>query len=367
MYPKLRSPLSFVLLALVASVAMAQDERPAASPDIDGLIRELDSDDFETREDATEKLIELGAAVRPKLEQLAKNPPSAEVKVRLQKIFRGIELAEIRANAIHLEDIFELVRRANDDDLDKELLQQTLEQLHAVLGEAVGKEEFRVPASFEELTPQEPDTFIRNGLVVASKGRISSLRDSIVLANVAINVSSAQNSIIIARAGVDISSPRNCLIIAGYDVRVSSATDCVILSGQTLDASISRDCVLAATQPLRLSIAKGGTVVNSQLAREPSRDPPAMVKTEGLVLRDEAPENPLADKIQVTYASGDVVLFKRANGGGEIVARMDKPVEHPDGGLIEELEGWQACHVSRSRQAIFTDGKRFAAMPVGAP
>ena len=92
-----------------------------------------------------------------------------------------------------------------------------------------------------------------------------------------------------------------------------------------------------------------------------------MVKSEGFVFPPQPKENPLADKILVTYAANDVVLFRRAAGGGELVARLDKPIQHPDGGAIEELAGWQACYTSASRYAIFSDGARLVPLPVNTP
>ena len=351
-------------------------EADAPSVDIASLIESLDDEDYKTREEATEALIDLaggeqGEAIRAKLEELADDPPSAEVKVRLQKIFRGMELAEIRRDAVKLEALFELVRRANAEDFDQDALQLSLAQLARVVNSCTAAEQeegdWTLPVKFKDVDRQEPGTSVQDGLVITRRGRITSLRNSIVLADVAMDVTSAQDSIIIARAAVNISSPRNCLIIAGYDARVSSARNCVVFSGRNINASIARDCVFASAEPIQVSLAERTTLINSELARRPSREAPTIVETEGLVFPKEEKVSPLADKIQVTYANGDVVLFKRTGGGGEFVARLDKPVEHPDGGLLEELTGWQACYTGSSRYAIFSDGKQFTLLPVTAP
>ena len=360
---------SVIAMAFLGNLLVAQDveDEPTDQADVEALIRDLDAEDYQTREDATNALIQQGKSVTERLEELAKDPPSAEVKVRLQKVFRGIELAELRSNAVKLDQLFDLVRRANNDDLDRETLAPLLAQLSHVIVDATGEDKWTLPVSFDDVNREEPATSVQGGLVIAHRAKITSVQDSIVLADVAAEITSARNSIIIARAAVNISSPRNCIVIAGYDARVSSARDSILISGNTMNASIARDCVLAAAEPLSISVAEQCTLINSELARRPSREPPKMLESEGFVYPEAVKENPLNEKIQVTYASGDVVLFKRAAGGGELVARLDKPISHPDGGAIEELIGWQACYTGRSGYAIFRKGDQLVTLPVVAP
>jgi hypothetical protein len=101
------------------------------------------------------------------------------------------------------------------------------------------------------------------------------------------------------------------------------------------------------------------------------REAPRTVKTEGLILRSEVPagDNPLAEKIVVTAALGNVILFRRTAKGGELVARFDKPIEHPDGGELPETAGWLACYASQrnSRSVVFTNGERFVNLPITRP
>ena len=127
------------------------------------MIRNLDAEDYQTREDATRALVDQGEAVRKRLEALAADPPSAEVKVRLQKIFRGIELAELRRNAVQLQALLDLVRRANDDDLEQDKLEPLLAQLARVIADAAGDDEWDLPVTFDGLNREEPATSIQGG------------------------------------------------------------------------------------------------------------------------------------------------------------------------------------------------------------
>lgn len=57
---------------------------------IDGLVKELGSDDFDAREAATESLVALGAAARPALEE-ALSSDDPEVRARAERCLREIE------------------------------------------------------------------------------------------------------------------------------------------------------------------------------------------------------------------------------------------------------------------------------------
>ena len=96
------STLVTVPRVMAQESAGKNDAEPLNQADVNALIRQLDAEDYESRERATEALVEQGEAIRKQLEDLAKDPPSAEVRVRIQKICRGIELAEIRRNAVKL-------------------------------------------------------------------------------------------------------------------------------------------------------------------------------------------------------------------------------------------------------------------------
>ncbi len=55
---------------------------------VEALLRDLDDDNYRTRERATKKLIELGAGVVPRLQRALAQTKSAEVKVRVRRVLQ---------------------------------------------------------------------------------------------------------------------------------------------------------------------------------------------------------------------------------------------------------------------------------------
>ena len=60
-------------------------------PDIDGLIRKLDSEQAETREASTRALLKLGTQVEAALEEALERARSTEVRARLRAILDRID------------------------------------------------------------------------------------------------------------------------------------------------------------------------------------------------------------------------------------------------------------------------------------
>jgi hypothetical protein len=78
-----------------AVVVLAARLKVPGNPDarIVRLLRDLDDDDFETREAATEKLISLGSVAELPVRRLFHAPPSVEVRRRCEIILSKIESA----------------------------------------------------------------------------------------------------------------------------------------------------------------------------------------------------------------------------------------------------------------------------------
>ena len=217
----------------VSGQEAAQDSQPPQQVDVEALIRDLNAEDYQTREDATQKLIELGDEQQVEFQSLAADPPRPELKVGAQKIFCGTELADIRRDAVRLDVLFELVRRANAEDFDQDALTLSLTQLAKVVNtsKADGEDEWTLPVQFDDVHRQEPGTSVQDGLVIARRGRITSLRNSIVLADVAMDVTSAQDSIIIAPAQRPSKLPargRSCSIWKTASPRLKSRSTCSV-------------------------------------------------------------------------------------------------------------------------------------------
>ena len=137
---------------LVAACLMADEsaeiEKP--SPDeIARLIERLGASEFEERESATRRLLNLGAAVREELVR-AKNSESAEVRLRAAALLKLIDkppaIEELKALAsqpddkLDLEQGMWLIARIVDPGVRREELTKPLDALAAKVRERLGKD-----------------------------------------------------------------------------------------------------------------------------------------------------------------------------------------------------------------------------------
>jgi hypothetical protein len=94
--------------------AEKKDEKPAAAPQsgaaqieqmiaelkaIGELVKQLDSDKFETRQQASDKLVQLGPPVREPLRRVLANQPGLELTVRIETILQEVAKRENKAGA----------------------------------------------------------------------------------------------------------------------------------------------------------------------------------------------------------------------------------------------------------------------------
>jgi WD40 repeat protein len=80
------------------------------------IIAKLDDDDFDTREQASKDLAGMGAAVVPLLREALKNPPSAEVKTRLERLlegFKDLQVSVERLRSLRLVESLEFAETAD--------------------------------------------------------------------------------------------------------------------------------------------------------------------------------------------------------------------------------------------------------------
>jgi WD domain, G-beta repeat len=67
-----------------------QPARSAGKEEVDRLIADLDSDDFQIREKATSELDELGDTIKPALQKVIDGQPSAEVRSRVNRLLEKL-------------------------------------------------------------------------------------------------------------------------------------------------------------------------------------------------------------------------------------------------------------------------------------
>jgi hypothetical protein len=92
---RLGSALLLALLAGLRAVPAAADPPPGpaapAPAEVARLVEQLGAPDFEVREDATRRLLELGSAARPALERTMRESPSLEARWRAEQILRRLD------------------------------------------------------------------------------------------------------------------------------------------------------------------------------------------------------------------------------------------------------------------------------------
>lgn len=131
----MRTTIAILSLALVLAAALHAEEAsvkaPAASgDDISTWIKELSSDEYQTREEAEKKLQAVGDSVIPKLKEVAEKTEDAETRQRCERIVSNLTAGPRIAQA--LKDL-------ESDDWEK--AKKSIEILLDELGKKHGAEE----------------------------------------------------------------------------------------------------------------------------------------------------------------------------------------------------------------------------------
>lgn len=82
-------------LPLLESRLLSPRVNGPSAAQINGLIRDLDDDDFDTRQRASKALAAIGPHALPALRRAFTRPPSAEVRKRAERLIEGIDPAEV--------------------------------------------------------------------------------------------------------------------------------------------------------------------------------------------------------------------------------------------------------------------------------
>ena len=88
-------PTFMASLLLACGFIFAQTSQPATtqSAELEQLIPQLSDNNFQTRESAEKKIIEIGEAAATRMDQLAKETSDPEVRLRAQNILKALERA----------------------------------------------------------------------------------------------------------------------------------------------------------------------------------------------------------------------------------------------------------------------------------
>src|SRR5678810_521942 len=83
------SPSGFVLLILIVPIA-GVFAAPPDGAETARLIKQLDSDDFDTREAAAKQLVDFGESIRPVMEKVATTGDDLEMRARAVKVIQAL-------------------------------------------------------------------------------------------------------------------------------------------------------------------------------------------------------------------------------------------------------------------------------------
>lgn len=342
--------------AVVAAKRIEQERRAKLAAEIADWIQALESDGFAEREAASAALLAIGEPALEKLQAVLADPPGQETRFRASKIVAAIREQLLVKDAVRLERFFTLVRDAERGQKVEKELEERLEKLLAVINAATNRS-FTLPVRFAGLIPDPTGQTEEKALIVARQSDLRSISNSIVLADVGVEISDAKNCIIIARVSADVSYCENCIVLAGHDLGSSLCRNSILLSGGTASHWLARGCVIGAPESSDFSSRDKSVVINSPPPRRSYRDETERVETKGLLLSGEALAS-WSDKITLTFLYGareGFVLFRNESdgaAGGEYVARVDQPLCDSAGKELVGFEGWKLVHVG-SRIAVF--------------
>lgn len=364
-------PCLVLLPWLALSVAaLAQEAPPAATPEeIARLIKQLDADDFEARERATEALIKVGEQAEETLQQVAAEGKSTEVQQRAERALAAINRERLQRNALKLDSIYLLARAICEEQANPEDLDPMIDKILAEISAATKRGDLKPPVRVANCTATPGGVgIIKNALLIGDPERTLSLRDSVAIFDVGGQCTSVTNSVVIAWGVVDISSCTNAIIIAGSDVSISSARNSVVLAGGRIDVSSSQNSVLGSGETLAVNnFTRESIVVNTDFdpAALPGGALASKVEVPGLVLRDKPlMQKLLDDKVEVTYLTNAFMLYRLPGQPGEHVVRTGSELLDPSGESLPGLEGWKAVCTTR-RFALLKNGneRTFLRMP----
>lgn len=363
----LRVLWGFTLFVCVGGVFA---DEPAAER-IEQLIKQLDSNQFEVRESASAGLIIIGDAAEPQLTSALAASPSGELRRRGNDILLRIKLNRIARSAVSTEDFVTPLKSVNQKEFDKVTYEARLQRLVDILVIVTGDERLKVPVIFDRVEKMDGrfDEMKRRRLVLRDSYSGQVERDSVVLADYAVNTDIAMNCVIVARYGVQVGNCMNCIIIAGHSVRIADARDSIILCGG--ESSIDRaERSILCTPKLTCRSAEVSRFINCDPMNariddgKQKQDAKRRYDTPGIVLSPPPPPGPLPKQITITFAKRPrkpqehgFALFQMAGSPGEYVVREGGELKSPGGTSLPGLDGW-ALRYSGDTFVVFSDGER---------
>jgi hypothetical protein len=249
---------AYVVVA-VGGLAVAWPCQAEETPErIRELIKQLDADEFQQREKASEALQALGEQAEAALKKMRRESKSAEVQTRADALLKTLALARIRKNALKLTDLFAEAKRANEGELNAERLDALVARLIEILAAESDRKDLKPPVLVKDVGAGDGAGIVRNALLTQKSGRIVMAENSVVLFGTAGAIGSAKNSLIIAPLAVEVSMAENCIVLGGPTTQVSIARGSIVLSSGQLFGSVGDNSVLGAGEEVHVTGGERG-------------------------------------------------------------------------------------------------------------
>jgi len=364
-------------LVLAAVVGTLRGDEPTCEPAVDAqridrLIAELDSNEFDVRERATNELLGLGAAAVPKLAVAVEGSASPELQRRGSKILKKIEMDRINLHPISTDDFLAPLRTAQHRAFDRGTYEAKLQRLISVLAKGTDDDKLKLPVTMGQVQETNvPKQVDQQALYLGERYSSNTAINSIILADYDVEVMSAQNCIIVARYSVRASSCTNCVIIAGRSVTAQFIRGGAVLCGGDVTINTAQESTLSAPNVDIVGMTKL-KFVNCE-ARQPRGGQPGQnsrFDAKDFELSKPPATGPLAGKIILTFSQPNgknkndgFALFQCAGKPAEYVVRVGKGLQTPDGQPLPDLAGWTLRH-SVEKFAVFSDGKTESCLEV---
>jgi hypothetical protein len=258
----------------------------------------------------------------------------------------------------------------SDIELDKSLA-VVVGRLQAITKNSA----LKLPATFDSVKAVEEDAdsnvgFLRKGLLVARRAKVSHASNSIILADESADVAFADNCLIIARGAVRIAHSQRCCVIAGHFIHSShdgsprpgnqgGNAGSILLAGAVVDISHASGTVVCA--PVMAAISHANIVTFINTPNRLNQKWTSIADDSGVLPRAE-PHNPLFGKLTITQvvpaaSSSTRALVAAESAGGEVVIRIDRPLP----ATLAEAKGWQLVFVG-DNFALFAKDDQLAGL-----
>lgn len=370
-------PFVVLVLVVVCGCGDLRADEPKGEPPVDPrhierLIAELDSNQFETRDRATNELLELGAAVVPKLAAALETNLSAELQRRGRGILKKIELDRINSRSISTDDFLAPLRTSEHRAFDRGTYEAKLQRLISVLSKATKDDKLKLPVSMGQVQEKNGGNQVdQHSLFLGERYSANTAVNSIILADYDVEVVSAQNCIIVARYSVRASTCTNCIIICGRSVNAQFIRTSAILCGGDVTINTCQESTLSTPKSDIVGITKLKFVNCEAVApRGGQQGQTSRFDAKDFELGKPPAVGPLAGKIVVTFSQPNgktkpdgFALFQVAGKPAEYVVRVGKGLNTPDGQPLPDLAGWTLKH-SVEKFAVFSDGKTESCLEV---